>query len=76
MSKHSEFKFTSDKWSGVWISPLEAQRLYVFIQNHVQCNRDVRIFTSQSSGIGQNLVVDCTAHTKESQTDITDYRAW
>ena len=72
----SNFTLTDGTWSGVQISSSEAKLLARFINDHAKCQKDISIAVSHRSGIGQNVVVDCAAHERTSQTDITNYAEW
>lgn len=72
----SDFTLSDGTWRGVTISASEAEVLARFIAQHAVCCADISISVSASSGIGQNVVVDCGKHRKVSQTDITNYAEW
>lgn len=72
----SDFNLDDGSWESIMISEDEARRLTYFIREHRSCLRDIRISVSGRIGMGQNVVVECLKHPKESQKDITDYGVW
>lgn len=71
----SDFRLTDGTWERIRISASEAVRLSRFIAEHAKCQSDVTIAVSHTTGIGQNVVVECNRHFR-CQTDITAYEEW
>ena len=73
------FNLDDGSWSGISLNHSEALELLKFLTEHVSCEGGLRIFVSGASGIGQNVVAECSVPRYPRinlQKDITDYGSW